>query len=313
MKIKLCVAWMVLGLGGFFTSCKNEGSGQASSGLSRLSSEVPRIEVCFVLDTTGSMSGLIEGAKDKIWSIAGEILEAHPGAKVRMGLIGYRDRGDAYVTKRFGLTDDLDALYAELLQYQADGGGDTPESVNQALAEAVDLMDWTGSGKVLRMIFLVGDAPPQMSYQDDIKYPVSCQKAVERGILINTVQCGNLEGTDVVWQKIASLTDGRYVALGQTGDMVVREAPQDKRLEELNRQAGATLLPYGSRRQRAEVLNKQSVSESAPAARIADRLGYNSKSGKAVQGRGDLLDDMKDGVVKLDELKKRIYRRPGGA
>jgi hypothetical protein len=27
----------------------------------------PRIQVCFVLDTTGSMGGLIEGAKQKIW------------------------------------------------------------------------------------------------------------------------------------------------------------------------------------------------------------------------------------------------------
>ena len=37
----------------------------------------PHIEVCFVLDTTGSMGGLIEGAKQKIWSIANEMISAH--------------------------------------------------------------------------------------------------------------------------------------------------------------------------------------------------------------------------------------------
>ena len=36
----------------------------------------PRIEVVFVLDTTGSMSGLIEGAKQKIWSIANAMASA---------------------------------------------------------------------------------------------------------------------------------------------------------------------------------------------------------------------------------------------
>ena len=58
----------------------------------------PKIDVCFVLDTTGSMSGLIEGAKQKIWSIANEITSARPTPDIRIGLIGYRDRGDEYVT-----------------------------------------------------------------------------------------------------------------------------------------------------------------------------------------------------------------------
>ena len=38
----------------------------------------PVIEVCFVLDTTGSMGGLIKGAKQKIWSIANDIITENP-------------------------------------------------------------------------------------------------------------------------------------------------------------------------------------------------------------------------------------------
>ena len=52
--------------------------------------KVPRIEVCFVLDTTGSMSGLIKGAKQKIWSIANDMAGAKPTPRIRFGLIGYR-------------------------------------------------------------------------------------------------------------------------------------------------------------------------------------------------------------------------------
>src|SRR5262245_37007827 len=91
------------------------------------------IEVCFVVDTTGSMGGLIEGAKQKIWSIANEMISAQPTPELKLGLIGYRDRGDDYVVKSFNLTDDIDAIYAHLREFQAGGGGDSPESVNGRL------------------------------------------------------------------------------------------------------------------------------------------------------------------------------------
>lgn len=67
----------------------------------------PTVEVAFVLDTTGSMSGLIEGAKRKIWSIATSIVDANPDATIRMGLVAYRDIGDDYVTKTTDLTTDI--------------------------------------------------------------------------------------------------------------------------------------------------------------------------------------------------------------
>src|SRR6202171_4406708 len=93
----------------------------------------PTVEVAFVLDTTGSMGGLIEGAKRKIWSIATAIVDSNPDAEIRMGLVAYRDIGDAYVTRTFDLTTDIQDLYANLLELRAHGGGDWPESVNEAL------------------------------------------------------------------------------------------------------------------------------------------------------------------------------------
>jgi hypothetical protein len=74
----------------------------------------PIVEVAFVLDTTGSMGPLIEGAKRKIWSIATEIVDTNPRAEIRMGLVAYRDIGDEYVTKKFDLTTDIQDLYAKI-------------------------------------------------------------------------------------------------------------------------------------------------------------------------------------------------------
>ena len=79
------------------------------------------VEVAFVLDTTGSMGGLIEGAKRKIWSIASAIVDSNPDAEVRIGLVAYRDIGDDYVTKKFDLTADIQDLYANLLELKARG------------------------------------------------------------------------------------------------------------------------------------------------------------------------------------------------
>ena len=84
----------------------------------------PLVEVAFVLDTTGSMGPLIEGAKRKIWSIATSIVDTNPDAEIRMGLVAFRDIGDEYVTKVFPLTMDIQDLYANLLELRARGGGD---------------------------------------------------------------------------------------------------------------------------------------------------------------------------------------------
>src|SRR5437762_10315529 len=86
----------------------------------------PQVEVVFCLDTTGSMGGLIDAAKKKIWTISNQIAGGKPTPHVKVGLVAFRDRGDEYITKVFDLTDDLDAVYANLMGFRADGGGDEP-------------------------------------------------------------------------------------------------------------------------------------------------------------------------------------------
>jgi len=264
----------------------------------------PRMEVCFVLDTTGSMSGLIEGAKQKIWSIANEMVSAKPAPELRLGLIGYRDRGDAYVVKSFDLTNDIDAVYADLRGFTAGGGGDGPESVNEALNEAVTKMSWSADRSVLKIIFLVGDAPPHMDYANAPKYPEICQAAMKKDLIINTVQCGTMGETTPIWKEIAKLSEGSYAAIAQEGGMVAISTPMDAELAELNRKIGTTLVAYGSLGVRREIAAKQVASEAAPAAVVADRLSFNTKSGKSVQGEGELLDTLASGKLKLADVKK---------
>src|SRR6188474_395988 len=89
------------------------------AGLSAASAK-PTVEVAFVLDTTGSMGGLIEGAKRKIWSIARRIGEGRPRPDLRIALVAYRDRGDAYVTRTYDFTGDMDEVFAHLSEFRAE-------------------------------------------------------------------------------------------------------------------------------------------------------------------------------------------------
>lgn len=267
----------------------------------------PPIEVCFVLDTTGSMGGLIEAAKQKIWSISNEIVKAKPTPELKIGLVAYRDRGNEYITKPFPLTDDIDKVYAHLMEFRAEGGGDEPESVNEALAVAVQKMPWSKGSRVLKMIFLVGDAPPHMDYPNDVLYPEICQQAVKKDIIINTVQCGSLAETTSDWKKMASLGEGHYTSIEENGGIAVVSTPMDKKLAELNVSIGKTLVPYGKVEEQMEVRSKQTRSEasfadvtSAPAA--SDRLLYNVNTKKAVQGSNELVADYKTNPDVLNKI-----------
>lgn len=281
--------------------------------------ERPKVEVCFVLDTTGSMGGLIQGAKDKIWSIANEMVSTKPAPEIRFGLIGYRDKGDAYITKVYDLSEDIDAIYGHLMEFQAKGGGDSPESVNQALHESVTKMSWNESKDVLKIIFLVGDAPPHMDYQDDMKYPEICQLAMKRDLIINTIQCGNMSGTKEIWEEIAGKGEGEYAAILQSGGTVAIKSPYDAEISEINRKLNATVVGYGDRKAQAMAMSKVAAASRAKEEAAADRAEFQFKvspsadpfaapaggSGGAVKvitGDEDLLALIAEEKVSLEEV-----------
>lgn len=263
----------------------------------------PRIEVCFVLDTTGSMGGLIEGAKQKIWSIANAMIAAKPTPDLQVGLVAYRDRGDDYVTKTVALTNDMDLVYARLKEFAAGGGGDTPESVNEALQDAVQKMAWSKDRDVLKIIFLVGDAPPHMDYADGPKYQQVCQDAMKADLVINTVQCGDATDTATIWRDIAKLGEGRFAAIPQSGNMTAIATPMDAELGQLNQALNGTVIAYGDAGVQHEISSKVALAVAAPASVAADRLAYNMTAGVTVQGKGELLDGLAAGSVKWEDIK----------
>ena len=255
----------------------------------------PKIDVVFVLDTTGSMSGLIQTAKEKIWSIATTMASAQPTPEIRIGLVGYRDRGDEYVTQVIDLSSDLDSVYAELMDFQAGGGGDMPESVNKALYDAVHQMSWTHQddqdGQAYKAVFLVGDAPPHMDYQDEKQYPEIVAAAKSAGIVINTVQCGSLAETVPQWQQIARLGHGTYFQVEQAGSAVAFATPVDDDIAALSARLDDTRLYYGSEEEKARMQHKVEATDKlhaeASVVSSARRGAFNASAAGSTNFLGD--------------------------
>lgn len=268
----------------------------------------PVIDVVFVLDTTGSMSGLIQTAKDKIWSIARTMASAQPTPEIRIGLVAYRDRGDAYVTRVTDLSSDLDSVYATLMDYQADGGGDTPESVNAALADAVDRMSWNQDRRAYRVIFLVGDAPPHMDYAGEAQYPEIVATAKAKGIVVNTIQCGSIPITMEPWERIAALGQGRFFQVEQAGGAVAWATPFDSDIAELSARLDDTRLYFGTAEEKERMQGKVAATEKlhaeASVASLARRGAFNaSAAGRANSlGSKELVDAVTRGEVDLATL-----------
>ena len=275
----------------------------------------PKIEVCFVLDTTGSMGGLIQGAKDKIWSIANELVNTEPTPEIKFSLIGYRDRTDDYVTKVTDLTDDLDAIHTKLMAFAADGGGDSPESVNQALNESVSKISWTEGRQVLKIIFLVGDAPPHMDYKGEKQYPEICHLAVKNDLIINAIQCGRDAKTASIWQEIARKSEGSFAAIQQNGGTVAIATPFDAEISKYNHVINSTVVGYGTPAQQIEVARKVTSNEKSSFEAQADRIAFMSKSariaggglggggGRAIGGENDLVELLINDKLAMDEIE----------
>src|SRR5262245_22185482 len=264
----------------------------------------PEVEVVFCLDTTGSMGGLIDAAKKKIWSISNQIASGTPAPHVKIGLVAFRDRGDDYITKVFDLTDDLDGVHVNLMKFQANGGGDTPESVNQALHESVTKISWSKDKKTLKMIFLVGDAPPHMDYPDDVKYSETCKLAVKDDIIINTIQCGNDVQCRKYWQEICRIAEGSYVTIDKkVGQIVTIATPFNKDLAKINEEISKTTLCFGSKGAQMAGHAKADANAKLAAPAAADRAAFYARAEKGGTSY-DLLSNIQKGTVKLESLKK---------
>ena len=242
------------------------------------------VDLVICLDTSGSMSGLIESAKKKLWAVVNELATAQPKPKLRVGLYHYGNDGlnkeDGWVKQLCPLTDDLDDVYGKLFALRTNGG---TELVSRVVRAATNELDWDADKGTLRMIFVAGNEPATQDKAYDLQ--ATCKAAATKGIIVNTIHCGNEQtGRTTGWADAARWADGRYAAIDQNRGTVVVNTPYDKRLGELSAELNSTYVNYGA-------AGAKRKANQAKQDKNAASLGAGASAGRAVSKSSSLYNN----------------------
>ena len=170
------------------------------------------LDIMFVIDTTGSMGDELMYLKSEIADVIDAISGNNPNYTIRLALLFYRDIGDDYVTKYFDFTGNIAQQQTNLSRQSANGGGDFPEAVDKALAEAV-VGNWN-SGCATRLVFHVCDAPPHDTQENQTVFYKAVQEAAQKGIRIIPVASSGIDhATEYLLRQEALMTGGTYIFL----------------------------------------------------------------------------------------------------
>ncbi len=180
--------------------------------------EAARLDILFLIDATGSMADEINQLKENIRAISAQIDALPSQPDVRFGMVTYRDQGDEFLTNVFDFTPEVDEFATDLAGVFADGGGDYPEDLNEALSRAVHEPEWRVA-ETVSLIFLVADAPPHLDYGQENHYAVEMLAAAERGIKIYPIASSGLDSQgEYVFRQLAQATGGRFIFLTYGAD-----------------------------------------------------------------------------------------------
>jgi hypothetical protein len=269
--------------------------------------EKPLVQMAILLDTSGSMEGLIEQAKTQLWKIVNEMaLAKKDGQSPRLEVALYEYGKDSipasegYLRMIVPLSVDLDRISEELFKLKTNGGS---EYCGKVIRSATQELQWTKKNDYLKVIFIAGNEP---FTQGEVDYRNSCKEAITKGIIVNTIFCGNYqEGIQTHWKDGADLADGKYINIDQNQKIAHIDAPQDKEIAALGKNINKTYVAYGRKgvekkeRQREQDANAAGLGEAVMAQRSMAKASsqYNNAA-------WDLVDAEKEGKVKVEELEE---------
>lgn len=271
-------------------------------------SPAPKIQLAILLDTSGSMQGLINQARTQLWRIVNELATTRRNGRppeLQVALYEYGKsslrKEDNYLRMIVPLTDDLDRVSEELFALATNGG---EEYCGAVIDAAVRQLKWSDSDEDLKLIFIAGNEPFS---QGGVDYKQACGEAIRRGITVNTIFCGpEAEGIRTGWRHGAELADGSFLHIDQNRQVATIATPFDKRLAELSQAVNDTYVLAGDANARKEkkqrLLQADAAAAKAAPAAAAERAAFKSSGRYAVAD--DLVESLRKGKLKLEDLKE---------
>jgi HD superfamily phosphodiesterase len=255
------------------------------------------IDVALCLDVSSSMDGLVASAKQKLWEVVNDLAKVRPAPRLRVALFSYGnnayDPKTGWVRQEIALSDDLDRVAEKLFALHATKVRNSEEYVGRVCRDAVERLAWSPDRGALRVIFVCGNEPA--TQDPEVKLKPLAETAVRKGIIINTIYCGNPNHPEAAdWKEFARLAEGRFAAIDQDRGTVTIATPQDKELAELSARLNSTFCFAGkdgvalTENQRRQDENALRLGGAAAASRAV------SKGGELYRFAGhDLVDRLK--------------------
>ncbi len=261
------------------------------------------IDLAICLDTSGSMQGLIDSARQGIWAIVNDLALAKPTPKLRVALLTFGNDGHAkengWVVVQTDLTFDLDLVSQKMFALATNGG---TELVGRVMQTSLDQLAWSNDQSAMKLIVVAGN---ESADQDqEVPFRAVCKRAIERGVMVNAIYCGN-PNDDIApaWREVAKLADGQFHAIDKDNGNIVIETPFDAQLQALSAQLNSTYLPFGDDGKRgwlnqtAQDRNAESASGQVVALRAMCKAGENYTN-----STWDLVDACREQKVKLQDV-----------
>lgn len=256
----------------------------------------PVVQIAILLDNSGSMSGLINQARSELWKVVNEFVTAKLGGQTPTLQVAVYHYGNPPATQLVPLTDDLDRVSEALFGIPVSGGSEYCGAVIQA---ATNDLQWSTDNSALKLIFIAGNEP---FTQGPVDYKIACKEAIGKGIIINTIHCG--DGIPEGWRHGALLADGTSMNINHTEAVVHIEAPQDKRIASLGVELNKTYIPFGLKGKAGFVRQSlQDSNASGSSLASAQQRAVSKASGFYKNSAWDLCDACRDGKVDLAKVK----------
>lgn len=255
------------------------------------------VDIVICLDTSGSMDGLIDSAKRKLWTVVNDLAKVEPTPALRVALYSYGnntyDARKGWVRKETNLTTDLDSVYKQLNALRTAAPG-SDEFVARVTRDALTDMRWTDDQAALRLIFVCGNEP--VDQDKEVTLELVAALAKKRGVLINTIYCGPQNHAEYEgWRKFAVSCGGKAASIDQNraGVEVAVATPFDEALVKLSTRINSTYVCYGAKGEAGAVNQKAQDENAAKSAGgvAADRA--STKGGRLYRNaEWDLVDRM---------------------
>jgi hypothetical protein len=258
------------------------------------------IDLVLCLDTSGSMTGLIHAARQKMWEVVNELAAAKPMPRLRVALLTYGSPGNdeaGHVVLQTDLTEDLDLVSERLFALGTSGGN---EYVGRVVRTALERLSWA-DGDAAKILFVAGNESADQDRAAPFREVV--KTALGRGVRVNSIYCGNPDDADAPgWREVASLGGGRYASIDHNAGTVAVATPFDKELEELSKRINGTYVAYG--RDAAKARERQTAQDAnAAAAPAAGAARAESKGSDLYRNpTWDLVDRMDEAGFDLATL-----------